>query len=147
MVVDNCDYVWKIEGILNQFYILEGIEGGESRPTIEWVNKTFHLWTIEDAKAGDVLSAEDKDKIFIYNGKLDLRGRVCAYCGIYKTHDGLLFTKCAIGNYFTYKEPHPATKEQRDTLFAKMKEAGYEWDAEKKELKKIEDFKKYMEGE
>jgi lipid II:glycine glycyltransferase (peptidoglycan interpeptide bridge formation enzyme) len=31
---------------------------------------------------------------------------------------------------------HPANKEQRDTLFAKMEEAGYEWDAEKKELKK-----------
>ena len=49
-VVDNCDYVWKIEGILNQFYLLEGVEGGESRPTIEWVNKTFHRWTIQDAK-------------------------------------------------------------------------------------------------
>lgn len=30
----------------------------------------------------------------------------------------------------------PATKEQRDLLFQKMEEAGYEWDAEKKELKK-----------
>ena len=28
----------------------------------------------------------------------------------------------------------PATKEQRDLLFQKMKEAGYEWDADKKEL-------------
>ena len=33
---------------------------------------------------------------------------------------------------------HPATKEQRDLLFQKMKEAGYEWDAEKLELKRIE---------
>ena len=39
----------------------------------------------------------------------------------------------------------PATKIQRDFLFRKIKEAGYEWDAEKyewdaekKELKKIE---------
>ena len=32
----------------------------------------------------------------------------------------------------------PATKEQRDLLFAKMKEAGYEWNGEKKELRKIE---------
>jgi hypothetical protein len=37
---------------------------------------------------------------------------------------------------------YPATKEQRDLLFKKMKEAGYEWDAEKKELKKIEDDSK-----
>jgi hypothetical protein len=33
---------------------------------------------------------------------------------------------------------HPATKEQRDLLFQKMHEAGYTFDFEKKELKKIE---------
>lgn len=109
----------------------------------------IRLWTVQDAKDGDVLASEDKDKVFIYNGKLDLRGRVCAYCGIYKTYDGLRFTKCAIGNYFTYKEPHPATKEQRDLLFTKMKEAGYEWNVEKKELKKIEQkfTPKYKNGD
>ena len=39
---------------------------------------------------------------------------------------------CAISNV------HPATKEQRDLLFQKMKETGYEWDFEKKELRTIE---------
>ena len=47
---------------------------------------------------------------------------------------------------FTFNDVHKnfklwdisdATKEQRDLLFQKMKEAGYEWNAEKKELKKI----------
>ena len=38
----------------------------------------------------------------------------------------------------------PATKEQRDTLFAKMKEAGYEWDTTKKELKKVNYKKNYQ---
>ena len=33
-------------------------------------------------------------------------------------------------------EVTPATKEQCDLLFAKMKEAGYEWDNDKKELMK-----------
>ena len=32
----------------------------------------------------------------------------------------------------------PVTTEQRELIFSKMKEAGYEWDTEKKELKKIE---------
>ena len=32
----------------------------------------------------------------------------------------------------------PATKEQRDFLFQKMKDAGYEWDEDKKELKKLD---------
>ena len=116
------------------------MSNGDIRPF--WMvdnNDNIRLWTIEDAKDGDVLASEDKDKIFIYNGKLDLRGRVCAYCGIYKTHDGLRFTECAIGNYFTYKEPYPATKEQRDTLMKAMADAGYTFDFEKKELKKIVD--------
>lgn len=29
---------------------------------------------------------------------------------------------------------HPATKKQRDLLFSKIKEEGYEWDANKKEI-------------
>ena len=33
---------------------------------------------------------------------------------------------------------HPATKEQRDLLFKKMKEAGYQWDSDNKELHKIQ---------
>ena len=36
------------------------------------------------------------------------------------------------------KDIYPATKEQRDTLFAKMEESGYKWNAEKKKFKKIE---------
>ena len=38
------------------------------------------------------------------------------------------------------KEIYPATKEQRELLFKKMKEAGYEWDSDKKELRKIDAF-------
>ena len=41
-----------------------------------------------------------------------------------------------VGNGISYYSP--ATKEQCDLLFSKMKEAGYEWDDENKELKKIE---------
>lgn len=39
--------------------------------------------------------------------------------------------------YENWLKIQSATKEQRDLLFQKMKEAGYEWDAEKKELKKL----------
>lgn len=42
-----------------------------------------------------------------------------------------------VGGMWRVFTAYPATKEQRDMLFAKMKEAGYEWDAEKKELRKI----------
>jgi len=130
-ILNNVCLPVKIDSIEDGMYIFTD---GDAL-SVSFVDETYHLWTIEDAMDGDVLAAEDK--VFLYNGKLDLRGRACAYCGIYTTYDGLLFTKCAIGNYFTDKEPYPATKAQRDTLFAEMREAGYELDAEKKELKKI----------
>lgn len=90
-----------------------------------------HLWTIEDAKDGDVLIASD-ESIFIYAGSTDRHAKFY-----------LALTKCGKlnvdgGNWEDKNSVHPATKEQRDVLFTKMKEAGYEWDAEKKELKKIE---------
>ena len=131
-VVDNCDDVWRIEGIINQFYILEGIDGGESRLTIEWVNKTSHLWDItEDAKKGDVLV--HNGYTFIFMGIEN--GIVQAY------EENLLYGKktCNFGEPDNDNDYSPATEEQRDLLFQKMKESGYEWNDDKKELKKIED--------
>jgi hypothetical protein len=93
--------------------------------------ENWHKWTIKDAKVGDVLAS-------------------AAYIAIFKEIDDknfYCFSSCSLINnnfYANDKEPFnsacfaPATKEQRDTLFAKMKEAGYEWNIENKELKKIE---------
>ena len=58
------------------------------------------------------------------------------YCGI--NIYGKFFVENTKDCIITTDKYIPATKEQRDTLFAKMREAGYKWDAEKKELKKIE---------
>lgn len=93
-------------------------------------DKDAHLWTtIQDAKDGDVLTSGNF--IFIFNM---IHGVwVNCHCSLHKDgsfNDGnydLMHIKYA-------KEVYPATKEQRDTLFAKMKEAKWEWDAEKKEL-------------
>lgn len=126
-VVDNCGYVWKIEGILNKFYLLEDVDGGESRPTIEWVNKTFHLWTIRDAKDGDVLASEDCNVILIFRN-LDNSTSFSSY---YNTAG-----KGELG--WSNRTFIPATKEQCDLLLQKMREAGYTFGFDKKELKKIE---------
>ena len=92
----------------------------------------MHLWTIQDAKDGDVLATSEG--AFIYNGNND--GCRCpgCYCGI----DTLGNFRIGVEHHWTGKPVFPATKEQRDLLFKKMKEEGYEWDADKKELKKIE---------
>ena len=97
-----------------------------------------HLWTIQDAKDGDVLVTVGDKRPFIHKGCLDPNhpDSPVAYCGI--DSEGYF---CKGGDKFdhwwTDEKVHPATKEQRDLLFQKMKEAAYEWDAEKKELKKI----------
>ena len=90
-----------------------------------------HLWTIKDAKDGDVLASDNS--IFIFQEEY-IAEKSVAYCGLM---NGLLVK--GENACWTNEKCHPATKEQRDLLFTKMKEAGYEWDAEKKELKKIDE--------
>lgn len=98
----------------------------------------YHLWTIKDAKDGDVL-VNSKGNPFIFTGKFTINyHNPIAYCGI---GNGDKFIVCALNWRFHWaekKEVSPATKEQRELLFQKMKEAGYVWDADKKELKKME---------
>ena len=97
------------------------------------VNDYFRLWTIQDANDGDVLSIRNP---FIFRGFGDKRhpNSPTAYCGINSSGTFILSWE---NDWWTADDAHPATKEQHDILFQKMKEAGYEWDAEKKELKKI----------
>lgn len=129
-IVDNCGDVWEVKGIMNQFYLLEGVEGDESIPLAEWVDKTSHLWTIQDAKDGDVLAYDDGSlAIFHYRlSGLD--------AGLYMSHI-LLTNKIEIKQTCAVNNAYPATKEQRDTLMKAMTDAGYIFDFEKKELKKI----------
>ncbi len=100
------------------------------------IDENAHIWDItKDAKDGDVLEFDDHGMpvvgIVSYVNKTT--GKVDVYCLLENNN-------FKMGNYYNLDtiKPHPATKEQHDILFQKMKEAGYEWDAEKKELKNIE---------
>ena len=113
-------------------YRVEDVEGNSGVPKIDFLDRNYHLWTIQDAKDGDVL-ATDNGNIYIFDGTFKDDKYPFAYCG---------FTRHKFEIYdrrlpFTHNNIYPATKEQHNLLFQKMKEAGYEWDAEKKELKKI----------
>ena len=46
-------------------------------------------------------------------------------------------------DFSDYKNPRPATKEEKQKLFDRLKEEGWEWDAEKKELVKLKWKPKY----
>ncbi len=97
-------------------------------------NKTAHFWTIQDAKDGDV--------IFYDNGWTCIFKHIhgiwySSYCFI--TNDGEFHTgyeRHAVDAKIN-GNAHPATKEQRDVLIQAMADAGYIFDFEKKELKKI----------
>ena len=84
-----------------------------------------------------MLYSIDSKQPFIYKERKPFE-QATAYCGINKY--GKFFVWKTKDCIITTDKYVPATKEQRNTLFAKMKEAGYEWDAEKKELKKVEQY-------
>jgi len=116
-------------------YICNGIEQPLYIPNAH----KYHLWTIQDAKDGDVIYSRHNTESFEWIGifkSLDKENKRVFFYGFW--HDmAKTFSVCRNEAYVLYDDFSPATKEQRDTLFAKIKEAGYEWDAEKKELKKI----------
>ncbi|MBR4589975.1 MAG: hypothetical protein IKO36_04850 [Bacteroidaceae bacterium] len=95
---------------------------------VSWCD-IFHLWCIKDARDGDILASDSS--VFIFQ-KEYIAGKPTAYCGIVEGN----FCQGS-GGCWTNEQCHPATKEQWDALRSKMKEAGYEWDSEKKELKEI----------
>ena len=91
----------------------------------------FQIVTIEDAKDGDVL-AFDNDTIAIFK---DLYNATSFHSYCCYVEDGVFnISRDDMPEWWVAKGFHPATKEQRDVFFSKMKEEGYEWDAEKKEI-------------
>lgn len=124
----------EINGVLN--YLLLDQNGHDFYFYKSCIDKNARLWTIQDAKNGDVLvhsSFMFDDFIFIHNNTSILQ----AYC--YYSNERNRFIIEDRGHHcpWNMQEVTPATKEQRDTLMKAMKESGYEWDAEKKELKKL----------
>ena len=110
------------------------------------VENLWHLWTIDDAKEGDVLVTTHDNGIgtiiFIFKRITDDE-IFCHCCYDTSISKKLAFDPCLGASDFVGgieqkgEEYSPATKKQRDLLFQKMREAGYEWDTEKLELKKI----------
>lgn len=140
--VVNCDgKVLKIESFSENCYSLISI-GGSAHIYVdkELFFKNYHLWTIQDAKDGDIIAkdngniiivrrveiGEGYQKIFMYGDYSEMDNRFFA-------DDGCGFYGPKIGVFY------PATIEQCELLFSKMAEVGYTWDADTKTLSKIEE--------
>ncbi len=139
------DYrICQIIDIKDNKYFIESIEGYKGFNYFDAFEKLYHLWTIQDAKDGDVLIDHCDDYknplIFI------LKKFETVDFGLAKKSDYSSYCFLSMGDKPRFKEGRfhhmndikPATKEQRDLLLQKMEESGYEWDAEKKKLRKIE---------
>ena len=105
------------------------------------IDETAHHWGVSDAKDGDVLIDTNEKFPFIFKQlkpcdiKTDIKNplAVLGYCGI----GGAGFTKGEGWGDTANCTYYPATKEQREQLEKAMANAGYTFDFDKKELKKI----------
>lgn len=136
---NTANFVFKIINVSSIGYDVFNREN--YKKTISFDNEdNYHLWNIaKDAKPGDVLCYKDEISLYkhdIKDWKETSFGGFVYYC----CYDGKRFIT---DSFYSLTEQdktdiHPATKEQRDLLFKKMKEAGYEWDEKTHELRKIE---------
>ena len=137
-----------VENVTNHTYGYDIVGGGYFNDNTEGVR----LWTIQDAQEGDVLcnyhETFDNPLIFILrkfehvNFGLVRPSDYSSYCFL-TAGDRQRFKEGTYHHEFNIK---PATKEQRDTLMKAMADAGYIFDFEKKELKKMEDEPNKCEG-
>ena len=138
VVFITSESVYQVEKKENYEYTLRHILGGSM--CLPFSNEELiREWTIQDAKDGDVICY--RDEISLYKHDIEnctkqetTFGGFVYYC----CYDGKRFIT---DSFYMLTEQdeidiHPATKEQRDALMKAMNDAGYEWDSEKKELKK-----------
>jgi hypothetical protein len=128
-VVDNeYDTVYQVGKFLNSDFKLIDLIGYEYWESYYNATK-YHLWTINDARKGDVLV---HNKVtFIFMGIKN--GIVQAF------EEHLLYGNepVSFGNPDEDTDYRPATKEETERLFNEIHKSGYEWNKDTLELKKI----------
>ena len=136
----TCGQITSIEDNYHCYKILDFMGGVTTIPFK--LQDDYHLWTINDAKDGDVLALswlEDKnlwEKIIIFK-KYHSEG-VEGYGKTFKNGKKTFIDEEVPYHSKTWTcNLHPATKEQRDRLFQKIKEAGYKWNDETNTLENL----------
>lgn len=132
VILKSTGSAYKVIKVGTYQYTLEHISGGTV--FISFNNeRLIRLWTIKDAKDGDILQNVNYNNATCIFKNLTSDGKyIYAYCGIscsgeFEPHAEDVWW----GNANKYV---PATKEQRDAFFATRKKAGYIWDNELKRM-------------
>lgn len=130
--IDNEDgTIFQIVKVLDKTYKYRTNEGKEYSCSHYSLELDARLWNIQDAKDGDVLTAHECLVLFREIDGLNIR---CYFT--YHFMNNPSFYVYTLQNKDAFQ---PATKEQRNQLEKSMADAGYAFDFDKKELKKIED--------
>ena len=130
-IVREYENPWLITAVTSNYYETQDVRGYKAHLYHSFADNSYHLWTLDDAKSGDVLVCEDGCP-FIF--KEFLRGAPSAYCGINISNS--VFICC--GGVWTHESVRPATYEERQQLFNKLEEEGYKWDADSLTLSEIQ---------
>lgn len=121
-ITDNTS-TFQIVRIENEWYYADDGD----KICFDVAHQYYRLWTIEDAKDGDVLASHECIVLFKEIDGLNIK----CHCTYHFMNNPSFFV-----NTLQYKRVfHPATKERRDLLFKRMKEYGYKWEIP---LKKID---------
>lgn len=135
-IINNRGQIYLIDIILTNCYHITSTDKVEANSWVTNIDEDFRLWSIEDAKNGDVLATENErfgaSFVAIYKSSCDNNLHFNSHCCI-----GYSETFYGSSERHFVKNIHPATKEQRELLFTKMEKNGYKWDAENKRIIKL----------
>ena len=140
-IITDKKHIWYVDETpetTSYLYRLINQYGNVEVAEFEVVDNAARLWTIQDAKDGDVICYKDEISLYKHDIKNCTKqganfGGFVYYC----CYDGKRFI---MNNLYSLVEQdkmdiHPASKEQCDRLLSKMREAGYKLDADKKKPK------------
>lgn len=131
----KCYRIKSIYNVDDGYYIATDKDGEDNRICFGIANEYFHLWTVKDAKCGDVLISSSYKQPFVYNGNYTCDS-LGGYFGLSHQCELLIgdSNDNHDNNWTKLKGVQPATKEQCNMLFKKLHDSDYKWDSEKKEL-------------
>lgn len=128
------DWIFKSEcpllitAINSGFYRIQDTRGYTAEINQRAIDKFYHLWTLKDAKPGDVLVCENDNCPFIFKGCIDEvhPEYPVAYCGINCSDE---FASDTSQNWWTDSSVRPATDKERQQFFNRLEKEGYKWEA------------------
>ena len=131
-VVNKFGDSWHIDSLDKKNYQVSNGKGNYNYFPILKHNE-MHIWTIQDANDGDVIQLGKVTAIF---KKYIGREKCICYCSFCKNGGFEIPIENGEDNVYGSHNAAPATREPHNVLMNAMNNAGYEWNGEKKELKK-----------